>query len=75
MTHVFMTRYRLVRDDTENKMTAEPCNGRYFVWDNVTLAFHVDDKVNLSEHSFLSCSWLSTGKLVIYLGTSYSFFL
>ncbi|XP_056873681.1 uncharacterized protein LOC130516571 [Takifugu flavidus] len=40
-------RYRLMRADTENRMTAEPWNEfpKYFVWDNVTLAFHVGDEV------------------------------
>ncbi|TWW67537.1 uncharacterized protein LOC130520318 [Takifugu flavidus] len=40
-------RYHLMRDDTENRMTAEPWNEfpQYFVWDNVTLAFHVGKKV------------------------------
>ncbi|TWW62430.1 hypothetical protein D4764_04G0010770, partial [Takifugu flavidus] len=40
-------RYRLMRDDTENRMTAEPWNEypQYFFWDNVALAFHVGKKV------------------------------
>ncbi|TWW74521.1 hypothetical protein D4764_14G0005240 [Takifugu flavidus] len=40
-------RYCLMRDDIENKMTAEPWKWfpQYFVWDNITLAFHLGDEV------------------------------
>lgn len=46
-----MTSFQLKRNDSEKQMTAEPWNQfpQYFVWDNVSLVFHVTHEVILSE--------------------------
>lgn len=60
VTHLFITSFQLKRNDSENQMTVEHSNQRlkYFVWDNVSLAFHVDDQVILSDRAVLSWSCL-----------------
>lgn len=49
-----------MRNDSEKQMTAEDWNQipRYFVWDNVSLAFHLDNQVILSDGAVLSWSCL-----------------
>uniref|UniRef100_A0A3P8SJC5 AIG1-type G domain-containing protein n=1 Tax=Amphiprion percula TaxID=161767 RepID=A0A3P8SJC5_AMPPE len=38
-------RYELVEIPGENQMDAQRCNGKYYIWDNVAIALHVDKEV------------------------------